>query len=241
MGPTSARNRVVVIEKHASYTKYPNDPGHLLEQFVKQSKQDQSSTNTTYEHLQTMRIDGQHTVLISAESDGIENTNDNNTHSAIEIKCSNPQHWNMKLPFQMISNGSHTLVYAEKEQKKQQPSSSGRRSTGSSGKQQQGLTTITHVHTKSLDEVLHFVQNKTTNAPAHGNKGPPSVPQLEERLAQNLRVLADARNEGLFDDGRPYTLQFVERQLQLHPVSILPTEAVVHELLSSSRSGAASL
>ena len=232
---------MVVIEKHASYTKYPNDPGHLLEQFVKQSKQDQSSTNTTYEHLQTMRIDGQHTVLISAESDGIENTNDNNTHSAIEIKCSNPQHWNMKLPFQMISNGSHTLVYAEKEQKKQQPSSSGRRSTGSSGKQQQGLTTITHVHTKSLDEVLHFVQNKTTNAPAHGNKGPPSVPQLEERLAQNLRVLADARNEGLFDDGRPYTLQFVERQLQLHPVSILPTEAVVHELLSSSRSGAASL
>jgi hypothetical protein len=189
--------RIVVVEKHQSYTVNWNDVGRRFERFVWGTGSGTTSDSQAHmERLQAMVVHG-HSILVSAESDGVDENG-----QGVEIKSSNPKNWKTKVAFQMISNGSRSLYWGETSTKPK------------------GIKRLQNVSKLSCEEVLDkaFCDKQT-------------VRQLETQLKASLEKLAKASADGLFDDGRIYTLHFANNYLTLHPVSLLPTESVVHELL----------
>lgn len=100
--------KIVIVAKYKVYEKNYSDVGFQFERFVtKGSFEGDQDTMSSIDHLNLMDIGG-YRVLLSAESDGIDNK------SAVEIKVSNPQYWGTKVAFQMISNGSSSLYAGSK-------------------------------------------------------------------------------------------------------------------------------
>ena len=201
---------IVLVEKHQEFTTNWDDAGHLFEEFVWGGHYrtcGAKNQQVTYEHLQRVVING-HNILISAESDGMDHDG-----NAVEIKCSNPKNWKGKVAFQMISNGSTRLYWGEIIN----PSSNKKKGRG---------TKLQSVNEFSFKEILDMSIRKDAQ--------PNGLRQLEKRLCANLDVLAMSSRKGDLEDGRVCTLDFTGASLELRPVSLLPTESVVHDLLFST-------
>jgi len=203
--------KIVLVEKYKLYTTNWNDAGHLFEYFV-HGRDDMynllriHNEYVIYEHLQKMIVHG-HTILISAESDGMDQDG-----NAVEIKTSNPKNWKAKVAFQMISNGSLQLYWGETI------------STASIKKKRDGGVNLRSVQAFSFKEVLRMsIRNDSQ---------PDGLRQLEERLCASLDTLAKACSNGDLSDGRVYTLHFNGLSLEVLPISLLPMDSVVHDILS---------
>lgn len=118
---------VVIVSKMNAYVADYNDPGYQFERVLginggrgAGSQQafraacNERMKLDKHEHLQVVEI-GQYNVLISADSDAVEKPRSKGSGvTPVEIKCGNPRNFGMKVMWQMLSNGSQTLVMANK-------------------------------------------------------------------------------------------------------------------------------
>lgn len=118
---------IVLISKMNDYTADYNDPGFQFERALGASRGRGANSERAFreacnermgldkhEHLQLMEI-GRYRVLVSADSDAVEAPRPRGAGvTPVEIKCGNPRNFGMKVMWQMLSNGSQTLILANK-------------------------------------------------------------------------------------------------------------------------------
>jgi len=119
-----SRDGVLFVSKMNDYIANLNDPGYQFERVLSTNSGFGAQTQQAFrmacnefmpfdkhEHLQVVHI-GPYVVLMSADSDAVEMTS--NGVAPVEIKCGNPRNFGMKVMWQMLSNGSQTLILANK-------------------------------------------------------------------------------------------------------------------------------
>ena len=153
-------------------------------------------------HLQQITILDKWNILVSAECDGMDPLHDD----PIEMKCTTKTTRNEKVAFQMISSGSLSLYGAEKDNK---------------------TASLRGVHCIALEKILKDVFDTKEKQTLR------RVELLQKNFIHGLESIREAVDQGVFDNGRLMTIQFSSKdhKLKLNPVSLLPSDDVVKELL----------
>jgi hypothetical protein len=196
---------LVFVKKQSDYVTNVTHVGYQFERLVCGGLFQDKHDPCAYEHLQLVQV-GDHGVLFAADGDAITYEDGNlGGPIPVEIKCSNPKHWKLKLPLQMTSAGATTLVY------------------GTKTNSPTVAPTLVEVGTKSLTQL--FIESGKDNV---------RFGQSQERIITGLDVISEQAAklpEGhlarlVFERGELRMIEETNRSL-----SLLPPANVVRKLL----------
>jgi len=101
---------IILLVKHLEYEVDHSAEGFQFEQLATGGSVSDVHSKDIVEHLQIMDVGG-HRVLFAAECDGMDEAG-----NPVEVKASNPRHWENKTMFQMMSSGSLNVHAGQRRQ-----------------------------------------------------------------------------------------------------------------------------